>query len=66
MAGMHSARMRIMFAIMDANGDGALELEEVQDFQRRIFNAVDRNGDGGVGMDEIESFFHASDDERDE
>lgn len=62
-AGMHGTRMKIMFAIMDADGDGALALEEIQDFQGRIFNAVDQNGDGSVEMEEIESFFHASDEE---
>lgn len=50
-----------MFAIMDADGDGVLALEEIQDFQGRIFNAVDQNGDGGVEMGEIQSFFHGSD-----
>jgi hypothetical protein len=61
MGGMHGARMKIMFAVVDANGDGVLALEEVQDFHGRIFNAVDQNGDGGVDMGEIESFFHGSD-----
>lgn len=53
---MHVAGMRMMFAIVDADGDGALSLAEVQDFHGRIFNAVDENGDGGVEMEEIESF----------
>jgi Ca2+-binding EF-hand superfamily protein len=38
--------------------DGALSLEEVQDFHERIFNAIDADGDGRVTMEEIESFFH--------
>jgi hypothetical protein len=63
---MHGARMRMMFAIVDADGDGALSLTEVQDFHGRIFNAVDENGDGAVEMEEIESFFHRSDDRDDE
>ena len=57
---MHGARMRIVFAIVDADGDGALSLTEVQDFHGRIFDAIDENGDGGVEMEEIESFFHGS------
>jgi hypothetical protein len=60
---MHGARMRIMFAIIDANGDGALSQTEVQDFIGRIFNAVDENGDGSVDMQEIQSFFHGAGDE---
>ena len=55
---MHGARMKIMFAVIDANSDGSLSLQEVQDFHSRIFKALDRNGDGGVRLDEIEFFFH--------
>ena len=62
--GMHGARMRIIFAVIDANGDGSLSLQEVQDFQGRIFKALDRDGDGGVRLDEIEFFFHG--DEQDD
>jgi hypothetical protein len=63
---MHGAGMRMMFAIVDADGDGALSLAEVQDFHGRIFNSIDENGDGSVEMEEIESFFHGSDDKSDE
>ncbi|WP_376702431.1 EF-hand domain-containing protein [Mesorhizobium sp. ISC25] len=59
--GMHGARMRMMFAIVDADGDGALSQSEVQDFVGRIFNAVDEDGDGSVDMQEIRSFFHGAD-----
>ena len=58
---MHGARMRLVFAIVDADGDGALSLNEVQDFHGRIFRAVDEDEDGMVEMDEIESFFHGPD-----
>jgi hypothetical protein len=54
---MHGAGLRIMFAIMDADGDGALTLEEVQDFHERIFNAIDQNDDGEITMEEIQAFF---------
>ena len=57
---MHGAGMRMIFAIADADGDGALSLAEVQDFHGRIFKAVDRNKDGRVEMTEIEAFFHGS------
>jgi hypothetical protein len=63
-AGMkHGARMRIMFAIVDANGDGAVSQTEVQDFVGRIFNAVNENGDDSVDIQEIQSFFHGADGE---
>ncbi|RJT32748.1 EF-hand domain-containing protein [Mesorhizobium waimense] len=55
---MHGAGMRMMFATVDADGDGALSQNEVQDLVGRIFNAVDNNGDGNVDMEEIQSFFH--------
>ncbi|RUW77473.1 EF-hand domain-containing protein [Mesorhizobium sp. M1E.F.Ca.ET.063.01.1.1] len=55
---MHGAGMRMIFAIIDADGDGALSRTEVQDFIGRIFNAVDENGDDSVDMEEIQSFFH--------
>jgi hypothetical protein len=54
----HGAGMRIFFAIIDADGDGALSLEEINDFHERIFNAVDLDGNGRVTIDEIRTFFH--------
>lgn len=55
---VHGARMKIAFAIVDADGDGALSLSEIQEVHARIFTAVDANGDGKVEMTEIEAFFH--------
>jgi hypothetical protein len=65
---MHGAGMRMMFAVVDADGDGALSLTEIQDFHGRIFKAVDENGDGKVAMTELEAFFHVTgkDDDRDD
>ena len=61
--GMHGAGMRIMFAIIDADTNGALSLQEVQDFHRRIFNAVDEDGGGEITIDEIRAFMHPEDDD---
>lgn len=58
---MHGAGMRIMFAIMDTNGDGALALEEVQEFHERIFNMVDENDNGKITMEEVREFFSVPD-----
>ncbi len=55
---MHGAGMRILFAIVDTDGDGALSLAEIQDVHGRIFDAADENGDGRVDMEEIGAFFH--------
>ena len=57
---VHRAGMRLLFAVVDGDGDGALSLEEVQDFHARIFAAVDADSDGLVDMDEILAFFHGS------
>lgn len=53
-----------VFAIMDADGDGASGAGEIQDFQERIFNAVDQNSDGSVESEDIQSFFHGLDEDQ--
>src|SRR4029450_6443721 len=56
MAGMHRHRMKIMFAIADANGDGSLSFEEVTAIHKRIFDRIDANKDGKVTVDELQRF----------
>jgi Ca2+-binding EF-hand superfamily protein len=48
--------MKIMFAIVDADGDGTLSFEEVMAIHKRIFNAIDANKDGKVSLEELEAF----------
>jgi EF hand len=60
MMGHRGGMLRIMFAIMDADGDGALSLEEVQDIHARIFKHVDADKNGRVTMEEIQAFFHGT------
>ncbi|MEI9425328.1 EF-hand domain-containing protein [Mesorhizobium sp. Cs1299R1N1] len=60
---MQGAKIRIMFAVIDTNGDGALSQTEVQDFIGRIFNAVDEDGDESVDMQELQSFSHGGGDQ---
>ena len=57
MMGMHGPMMKIMFAIADANGDGALSFDEVTAIHKRIFDKVDTNKDGKVTPEEIQAFF---------
>ena len=59
----HSRRMMpIMFAIMDADGDGALSLQEFQEVHARIFKHIDTDKDGRVKMEDIQDFFRFGDD----
>ena len=56
MMGMHGHAMKIMFAIADADGDGALSFEEVTAIHKRIFDAVDADRDGKVTPEEVQAF----------
>ena len=52
----HSVVMRIIFGLMDANGDGKLSLEEFQAAHERIFKAMDADHDGTVTLEEMQAF----------
>lgn len=56
MMGMRGHMMKIMFAIADQDGDGALSFEEVTNIHRRVFNAIDANRDGKVTPEEFRNF----------
>jgi hypothetical protein len=52
--------MRMMFALMDADSDGTVSLEEFQAAHERIFKAMDTNKDGKLTMEEMQAFMHGS------
>jgi hypothetical protein len=47
---------RIIFSLMDADGDGKLTLQEFQAAQERIFKAMDADHDGTVTLEEMQAF----------
>jgi hypothetical protein len=47
--------MRIIFSLMDADGDGKLTLQEFQAHER-IFKAMDADHDGTVTLEEMQTF----------
>jgi EF hand len=48
--------MRIIFSLMDADGDGTVSLQEFQAAQERIFRAMDADHDGTVTLEEMQDF----------
>jgi len=48
--------MRMIFSLMDADGDGKLSLQEFQAAHERIFKAMDANKDGFVTLEEMQDF----------
>jgi EF hand domain-containing protein len=47
---------RIIFSLMDADGDGKLTLQEFQAAHERIFKAMDTDHDGTVTFEEMQAF----------
>jgi hypothetical protein len=50
--------MRLMMALIDTDGDGALSLEEIQTAHARVFRYADADKDGKLTPEEIRSFMH--------
>ena len=57
---MDSFAMRMIFALMDADGDGTISLEEFQAAHEKIFKAMDVDKDGTVSFEEMMNFMHGS------
>jgi hypothetical protein len=57
---MGGLALRIIFALMDSDGDGTVSLQEFQAAHEKIFRAMDANKDGVLTMDEMQAFMHGS------
>lgn len=53
---MQGHMMKIMFAVADVDGDGALSFDEVTTIHKRIFETADANKDGKVTPEEMQAF----------
>jgi Ca2+-binding EF-hand superfamily protein len=53
---MAAPLMRIIFALMDSDGDGTISLQEFLAAHERIFKSMDANKDGVLTLDEMQSF----------
>jgi hypothetical protein len=58
---MHGGMMtRMLFAMMDSDGDGTVSLQEFQVAHERIFKAMDGNKDGRLTVEEIQAFMQGA------
>ena len=56
MRGCSPIMFRMVFALMDSDGDGTIELPEFQAAHERIFKAMDGNKDGRLTLEEMQAF----------
>ena len=52
--------MRIIFSLMDSDGDGTISLQEFQAAHERIFKGMDANKDGRLTPEEMRAFMQGT------
>ena len=52
--------MRMIFGLMDADGDGTVSLEEFKAAHERIFKAMDADRNGQLTLDEMLTFMRGA------
>ena len=57
---MNPIAMRIIFALMDTDGDGTVSLQEWQAAYEKIFKAMDADHDGTVSFEEMMNFMRGT------
>ena len=60
MGQMGPIMMRIIFSLMDSDGDGTISLQEFQAAHERIFKAMDANKDGRLTLEEMQGFMQGT------
>jgi EF hand len=60
MIGPPPVMMRMIFTLMDTDGDGTISLQEFQAAHERIFKAIDANKDGRLTLEEVEAFMEGT------
>lgn len=58
--GCSPVMFRMIFALMDSDGDGTISLQEFQAAHERIFRAMDSNKDGKLTLEEMQAFMHGT------
>jgi EF hand len=51
---------RMLFALMDADGDGTVSLDEFKAAHERIFKAMDADKDGRLTLEEMRAFMQGA------